>query len=51
MEEKNFDPKERYRPGDIISHLEYGRSKVETVLRSSLIVRFPNGGLKSLLLT
>src|SRR6185436_12358186 len=25
---KNFDPKERYRPGDIISHLEYGRGKV-----------------------
>jgi hypothetical protein len=50
-EVKNFDPKERYRPGDIISHLEYGRGKVETVLRSSLLVRFPNGGLKSLLLT
>jgi hypothetical protein len=49
-EVKNFDPKERYRPGDIISHLEYGRGKVETVLRSSLLVRFPNGGLKSLLL-
>jgi hypothetical protein len=48
---KNFDPKERYRPGDIISHLQFGRGKVETVLRSSLIVRFPNGGLKSLLLT
>jgi hypothetical protein len=49
-EVKNFDPKERYRPGDIISHLEYGRGKVETVLRSSLLVRFPNGGLKSLML-
>jgi hypothetical protein len=49
-EVKNFDPKERYRPGDIISHLEYGRGKVETVLRASLLVRFPNGGLKSLLL-
>jgi hypothetical protein len=49
-EVKNFDPKERYRPGDIISHLEFGRGKVETVLRASLLVRFPNGGLKSLLL-
>jgi len=49
-EVKNFDPKDRYRPGDIISHLEYGRGKVETVLRSSLLVRFPNGGLKSLML-
>src|SRR3954467_14419744 len=47
---KNFDPKERYRPGDIISHLEYGRGKVETVLGSSPLVRFPNGGLKSLML-
>jgi hypothetical protein len=49
-EVKRFDPKERYRPGDIISHAEYGRGKVETVLRSSLLVRFANGGLKSLLL-
>jgi hypothetical protein len=50
-EVKNFDPKERYRPGDIISHLEYGRGKVETVLRASLLVRFSNGGLKSLMLS
>jgi hypothetical protein len=47
---KRFDPKERYRPGDVISHPDFGRGKVETVLRSSLLVRFPNGGLKSLLL-
>jgi hypothetical protein len=50
-EVKVFDPKERYRPGDIISHVQFGRGKVETVLRSSVLVRFPNGGLKSLLLT
>jgi hypothetical protein len=49
-EVKRFDPKERYRPGDVISHPDFGRGKVETVLRSSLLVRFPNGGLKSLLL-
>jgi hypothetical protein len=49
-EVKLFDPKERYRVGDVISHPEYGRGKVETVLRSSLLVRFPNGGLKSLML-
>jgi hypothetical protein len=49
-EVKLFDPKERYRPGDVISHPEYGRGKVETVLRSSLLVRFANGGMKSLLL-
>jgi hypothetical protein len=45
-----FDPKSRYRPGDVISHPEYGRGKVETVLRSSLLVRFSIGGLKSLML-
>jgi hypothetical protein len=47
---KLFAPRERYRPGDIISHPDYGRGKVETVLRSSMLVRFPNGGLKSLML-
>ncbi len=46
-----FDPRERYRTGDIISHAEFGRGKVETVLRSSLLVRFASGGLKSLMLT
>jgi hypothetical protein len=45
-----FDPKARYRSGDIISHPEFGRGKVETVLRSSLLVRFSIGGLKSLML-
>jgi hypothetical protein len=47
---KRFEPRERYRPGDIISHPDFGRGKVETVLRSSMLVRFANGGLKSLLL-
>jgi hypothetical protein len=46
-----FDPKSRYKPGDVISHPEFGRGKVETVLRSSLLVRFSVGGLKSLMLT
>jgi hypothetical protein len=49
-EVKTFNPRERYRPGDVISHPDFGRGKVETVLRASLLVRFPNGGLKSLLL-
>lgn len=48
---RSFDPRERYRVGEAISHPEYGRGKVETVLRSSMLVRFPNGGLKSLMLT
>jgi hypothetical protein len=45
-----FDPKERYKAGEIIAHPEYGRGKIENVLRSSLLVRFPIGGLKSLML-
>jgi hypothetical protein len=50
-EVKSFDPKQRYKAGDIIAHPEYGRGKIENVLRSSLLVRFPIGGLKSLMLT
>jgi hypothetical protein len=46
-----FDPRDRYRVGEVISHPEFGRGKVETVLRSSMLVRFPQGGLKSLMLT
>jgi len=45
-----FDPKERYKAGEIIAHAEFGRGKIENVLRSSLLVRFPIGGLKSLML-
>jgi hypothetical protein len=45
-----FDPKERYKAGEIIVHPEFGRGKIENVLRSSLLVRFPIGGLKSLML-
>ena len=37
------------RLGDVIAHPEFGRGKVETVLRSSLLVRFSLGGLKSLM--
>lgn len=45
-----FDPRERYKAGEIISHPEFGRGKIENVLRSSLLVRFSNGGLKSIML-
>ena len=45
-----FDPKQRYKAGEIIVHAEYGRGKIENVLRASLLVRFPIGGLKSLML-
>jgi hypothetical protein len=49
-EVRPFDPKARYKAGEIISHPEFGRGKIETVLRSSLLVRFSVGGLKSLML-
>lgn len=45
-----FDPKERYKAGEIIVHPEFGRGKIQNVLRSSLIVRFSAGGLKSIML-
>jgi hypothetical protein len=47
---RSFDARERYKVGEIIAHPDFGRGKVETVLRSSLLVRFPSGGLKSLML-
>jgi hypothetical protein len=47
---RRFDPKERYKVGEIIAHPEFGRGKVENVLRSSLLVRFTAGGLKSVML-
>jgi hypothetical protein len=48
---RTFNARERYKVGEAISHPEFGRGKVETVLRSSLLVRFSTGGLKSLMLT
>jgi hypothetical protein len=47
---RDFDPKGRYKAGEIIYHPEYGRGKIETVLRSSLLIRFTLGGLKSVIL-
>ena len=47
---REFDPKGRYKTGEIIWHPDYGRGKVETVLRSSMLVRFGVGGLKSVML-
>jgi len=47
---RSFNPKERYKAGEIISHPDYGRGKVENVLRSSLLVRFSRSGLKPLTL-
>ena len=38
-----FDPKQRYKAGEVIQHPELGRGKVESVLRSSMLVRFFEG--------
>lgn len=46
-----WDPKQRYKPGEVVAHPDWGRGKVETVLRSSLVARFANGGRKSLMMT
>ena len=46
-----FDAHDRYKVGEVISHPDFGRGRVETVLRSSMLVRFPQGGLKSIMLT
>jgi hypothetical protein len=38
-----FDPKGRYKAGEIIVHPEHGKGKIENVLRSSMLVRFLDG--------
>ena len=43
VEPRPFDPKGRYKAGEIIFHPEHGRGKIENVLRSSLLVRFLDG--------
>lgn len=42
-EPRPFDPKGRYKAGEIIAHPEYGRGKIENVLRGSMLVRFLEG--------
>jgi hypothetical protein len=42
-EPRQFDPKGRYKSGEIIVHPEHGRGKIENVLRGSLLVRFVEG--------
>jgi hypothetical protein len=43
VEPRTFDPKARYKAGEIIVHPEHGRGKIENVLRGSLLVRFLEG--------
>lgn len=38
-----FDPRGDFKQGQIIAHPKWGRGKVETVLRGSLLVRFLDG--------
>lgn len=45
---REFDPRARYKTGEIISHPVFGRGRIETVLRASLLVKFVNGGLKAI---
>jgi hypothetical protein len=43
IEVRSFDPKANYSRGEIISHPQYGRGKVENVLNGSILVRFLEG--------
>jgi hypothetical protein len=43
VEPRPFEPKARYKAGEIIVHPEHGRGKIENVLRGSLLVRFLEG--------
>ncbi len=38
-----FDPKARYKAGEIIVHPDHGKGKIENVLKGSLLVRFLEG--------
>jgi hypothetical protein len=43
VDPRPFDPKARYKAGEIILHPEHGRGKIENVLKGSLLVRFSEG--------
>lgn len=45
-EVRPFQPRQRYKAGEIIEHAQFGRGKIENVLKGSLLVRFRDG-LKS----
>ena len=45
-EVRPFQMRQRYRVGEIIEHAQFGRGKIENVLKGSLLVRFRDG-LKS----
>lgn len=43
---RSFQARQRYKVGEIIEHAQFGRGKIENVLKGSLLVRFRDG-LKS----
>jgi hypothetical protein len=43
IEVRPFDPKGEFKRGEIISHPQFGRGKVENVLKGSILVRFLEG--------
>jgi hypothetical protein len=43
VDPRPFDPRGRYKAGEIIVHPEHGRGKIENVLKGSLLVRFYEG--------
>jgi hypothetical protein len=43
---RTFSKRERYKVGEIIEHPQYGRGKIENILKGSMLVRFRDG-LKS----
>jgi hypothetical protein len=45
-EVRSFQARQRYKVGEIIEHQQFGRGKIENVLKGSLLVRFRDG-LKS----
>ena len=45
-EVRAFQARQRYKVGEIIEHAQFGRGKIENVLKGSLLVRFRDG-LKS----
>jgi hypothetical protein len=42
-EPRRFDPRGRYKVGEVILHAEHGRGKIENVLKGSMLVRFRDG--------
>lgn len=42
-ESRVFDPKENFKTGQVIQHPKFGRGRIESVLKGSILVRFIDG--------